>query len=180
MSRLGHLIAACTRESKCTASRIHQHIEKNSVPLKEVLTAQCRLMQRASRDDIATRFDLKRRARENPASSVVKRTENPFGESVFDTLDITARHACRGLATHRVARKPRCADSESRFLAIKKFSCFAPRLRIGSRQKQFFERIANTDSLAAVRARCVITRHNTTRRSARGIARRSDAELALK
>src|SRR5215475_9429413 len=30
--------AACTRESRCTSSRIHQHIEKNSVPLKEVLT----------------------------------------------------------------------------------------------------------------------------------------------
>src|SRR5262245_47251121 len=30
--------AACTRESKCTASRIHQHAKKNSVPLKEVLT----------------------------------------------------------------------------------------------------------------------------------------------
>src|ERR1700761_628862 len=33
--------AACTRESRCTASRIHQHIEKNSVPLKEVLTQRC-------------------------------------------------------------------------------------------------------------------------------------------
>src|ERR1700739_4717951 len=33
--------AACTRESRCTASRIHQQIEKNSVPLKEVLTQRC-------------------------------------------------------------------------------------------------------------------------------------------
>src|SRR3954464_6970440 len=49
LSFLGHvalliseiaLVAACTRESKCTTSRIHQHIQKNSVQLKEVLT-QC-------------------------------------------------------------------------------------------------------------------------------------------
>jgi hypothetical protein len=32
------LIAACTRESRCTTSRIHQHTEKNSFWLKEVLT----------------------------------------------------------------------------------------------------------------------------------------------
>ena len=32
------MIAACTRESKCTTSRIHQQTEKNTVPLKEVLT----------------------------------------------------------------------------------------------------------------------------------------------
>src|ERR1700759_4476307 len=33
--------AACIRESRCTSSRIPQHIEKNSVPLKEVLTGRC-------------------------------------------------------------------------------------------------------------------------------------------
>src|SRR6476620_1020325 len=35
------LVAACTRESRCTTSRIHQRIQKNSFPLKEVLTQQC-------------------------------------------------------------------------------------------------------------------------------------------
>jgi hypothetical protein len=39
--------AVCTRESRCTTSRIHQHVEKNSVPLKEVLTEQSARMQRA-------------------------------------------------------------------------------------------------------------------------------------
>jgi hypothetical protein len=34
------LTAACTRESKCTISRIHQRMKKNSVQLKEVLTQQ--------------------------------------------------------------------------------------------------------------------------------------------
>src|ERR1700753_724745 len=42
------LIAACTRESKCTISRIHQHTEKNSVQLKEVLTQQWQSAQHAS------------------------------------------------------------------------------------------------------------------------------------
>ena len=36
-----------SRESICTTSRIHQHIRKNSVPLKEVLTSRDRRMQRA-------------------------------------------------------------------------------------------------------------------------------------
>ena len=40
--------AACTRESRCTTSRIHQHVEKNSVPLKEVLTERAAIAQLAS------------------------------------------------------------------------------------------------------------------------------------
>ena len=43
-----HLIAACTRESKCTASRIHQHTEKNIFPLKEVLTLQAESARRTA------------------------------------------------------------------------------------------------------------------------------------
>jgi hypothetical protein len=43
------LVAACTRESKCTTFRIHQRIQKNSFPLKEVLTQQC---ESAQRDDV--------------------------------------------------------------------------------------------------------------------------------
>ena len=46
--------AACTRESRCTSSRIHQHIEKNSVPLKEVLTGKRHRAQRSSTRDRAT------------------------------------------------------------------------------------------------------------------------------
>ncbi len=34
------LIAACTRGSRCTPSRIHQRDKKNSVSLKEVLTSE--------------------------------------------------------------------------------------------------------------------------------------------
>src|ERR1700761_3589387 len=47
--------AACTRESRCTSSRIHQHIEKNSVPLKEVLTQRCERARNAASDNNAMR-----------------------------------------------------------------------------------------------------------------------------
>src|SRR6476660_936966 len=47
--------AACTRESRCTSSRIHQHIEKNSVPLKEVLTQRCERARSATSDNNAMR-----------------------------------------------------------------------------------------------------------------------------
>ena len=72
ISRCAHLIAACTRESKCTTSRIHQHIEKNSVSLKEVLTSKCRSMQRAFCNDDAMRGEAMRVVREKSTSTNVK------------------------------------------------------------------------------------------------------------
>ena len=48
------LVAACTRESKCTTSRIHQRIQKNSFPLKEVLTQQCESARSSDVGDFAT------------------------------------------------------------------------------------------------------------------------------
>src|ERR1700750_2969302 len=47
--------AACTRESRCTSSRIHQHIEKNSVPLKEVLMPRCERAHSAASNNNAMR-----------------------------------------------------------------------------------------------------------------------------
>ena len=47
--------AVCTRESRCTSSRIHQRIQKNSVPLKEVLTRRRGSASRASFDDATRR-----------------------------------------------------------------------------------------------------------------------------
>jgi hypothetical protein len=51
------------------------------------------------------------------------------------------RDSSRGLNERR-------ADSESQFLAIKKFSPFLRWRLIAARQNQFFERIANADSRA--------------------------------
>jgi hypothetical protein len=82
----------------------------------------------------------------------------------------------------------RRADSESQFLAIKKFSWFLRWRLITPRQNQFFERIAGADSRpgrgSSLAARCVITRHvrartDPTRWFVRDVARQSDAELAL-
>ena len=50
------LVAACTRESKCTASRIHQHIEKNTVLLNEVLPCRRERSRCTSIDDATTRL----------------------------------------------------------------------------------------------------------------------------
>jgi hypothetical protein len=48
------LVAACTRESKCTTFRIHQRTQKNSFPLKEVLTQQSERAQCGDASDFAT------------------------------------------------------------------------------------------------------------------------------
>jgi hypothetical protein len=50
------------------------------------------------------------------------------------------------VATHRRLSKARRVDSESRFLAIKKFSCLTASRLIGARQNRFFARIAAADS----------------------------------
>ena len=142
------MIAACTRESKCTTSRIHQHIEKNSVPLKEVLTRQCRRIRHAPRDNIAARIKQMRIVREIAASAIVTIAGNPCAAGVSCTRIIDASHSHHASASRRDRSEARCADSESQFLAIKKFSGFPHRGRIGPRQNRFFERIANTDSRA--------------------------------
>jgi hypothetical protein len=46
------------------------------------------------------------------------------------------------IATDRSRPKPRCADSESRFLAMKKFSWLPASSVIAARQNRFFARIA--------------------------------------
>src|SRR6185437_2531906 len=49
-------------------------------------------------------------------------------------------------ATHRCRLKATRADSESRFLAMKKFSRLTAARRIAARQNRVFARIATTDS----------------------------------
>jgi hypothetical protein len=50
------------------------------------------------------------------------------------------------IATRECHYQARCADSESQFLAMKKFSCPPASGLIAARQNQFFARIASTDS----------------------------------
>jgi hypothetical protein len=49
------LVAACIRESKCTTFRIHQRTQKNSVPLKEVLTSRSEGVRSNDIGDTSTR-----------------------------------------------------------------------------------------------------------------------------
>jgi hypothetical protein len=90
----------------------------------------------------------------------------------------------RLIATHRDGLRARRVDSESQFLAIKKFSCFSRWRRIAARQIQFFERIAGADSDAGSGsrdARCETRRRrgDATPRLAAEVAGRSDAKFAF-
>jgi hypothetical protein len=80
-------------------------------------------MQRAPCGNIAWRRQPMRKVREKSASTFVKVEGNACaaGISLIRTIDeLNVRHAT---ATHHDASTVRCADSESRFLAMKKFSC---------------------------------------------------------
>jgi len=66
--RLDGLVAACIRESKCTSFRIHQRVEKNSVPLKEVLTCRRGAKSRASIEESAHRAQAEA---ENPRKACI-------------------------------------------------------------------------------------------------------------
>ncbi|WP_146686418.1 hypothetical protein [Bradyrhizobium canariense] len=96
------------------------------------------------------------------------------------------------IATHRYRLKARCADSESPFLAMKKFSRFRPSRLIGAGPNRFFARIVTADSWArfpgaAVNHRsfggeqCSLTRLDRRRADNAGhdIARHSDAKFGL-
>jgi hypothetical protein len=60
--------------------------------------------------------------RENLDLANVKITGNACAADVFLTRAQRAQHAARIVATHQAQPKALCADSESRILAIKKFS----------------------------------------------------------
>src|SRR4051794_1881918 len=135
-------VAACIRESKCTASRIHQHIEKNSVPLKEVLTRRCQRARNALDDD---------------ATRVVRSDANSARKLYVANCQYSRKCLCRrcfrySRRARAASRAPRAtrfhqakacrADSESRILAMKKFSHTTPSRRIGVRENRIFARIA--------------------------------------
>jgi hypothetical protein len=79
-----------------------------------------------------------------PAIVNIARSACAAGLFVIHTMNY--RHAIDGIATHRYQLKAGCADSESGFLAIKKFSWLRASGRIVDRQNGFFARIAATDS----------------------------------
>jgi hypothetical protein len=59
----------------------------------------------------------------NAATAIVDIARSTHSAGVFVIRTLNDRRSIDITATHRVQSKARCADSESRFLAIKKFSC---------------------------------------------------------
>ena len=99
-----------------------------------------------------------RTARKKPTPTIVRITRNicATGISCIRTLrDKTPIDVVEG---RRASLKALCVDSESRFLAIKKFFVLAGFASLRARQNRSFGRIAATDSAARFFAftRCVV------------------------
>jgi hypothetical protein len=83
-----------------------------------------------------------RAAREIAAPVIVNIAGSACAAGIFVIHALNGRRAFDVIATRRYPPKRVCADSESRFLAIKKFSCSAASRLIGARQSRIFARIA--------------------------------------
>jgi hypothetical protein len=129
--------------------------------------------------------------RGNTMSTIVNITRNTCAAGISEIHASDDQSAINVVAAHRRWQKAHRADSESRFLAIKKFSCITASRLIVARQTRFFAGIAATDSQRdSCSAACVgargawltraRSRDATSRRSCRRHAvRHSDAEFGL-
>jgi hypothetical protein len=79
--------------------------------------------------------------RERPQLAITKITRSGCTAVVFAIHAFDDRPAADVITRHQNRSNARFADSESRFLAIKKFSCSPASRLIGARQNRFFERI---------------------------------------
>jgi hypothetical protein len=86
--------------------------------------------------------------RANSTSTIVKIAESAYAAVVSVVFIKSEQHAASIAATHLHRCKALGMDSESRILAMKKFSCEEPSRLIAPRQIRFFARIAETDSQA--------------------------------
>jgi hypothetical protein len=84
--------------------------------------------------------------RENPTLPTANIAGSDCAASISVTDSLKDRRAADIIATDRGRLKAHCADSESRLLAIKKFSWSTASRRIAVRQNRFFARIAAPDS----------------------------------
>jgi hypothetical protein len=82
------------------------------------------------------------RARENTSPAIINIEGNACAADVSVILSRIDRHVADVVAGLEWRLKTRFADSESRILAMKKFSCSPASRRIGARQNRFFARIA--------------------------------------
>ena len=92
-------------------------------------------------------------AHENPTRMMVRIAESACAAVVSTVGSLIYQHVAAVVATHEHLSEVRCADSESRILAMKKFSCPPASRLIAARQNRFFARIAATDSRHDFRSR---------------------------
>jgi hypothetical protein len=81
-------------------------------------------------------------AHENATLAIVDIAGNACAAAASIIRTLRDRGKVDVVVTDRCLPKGRCADSESRFLAIKKFSCSSASRLIGARQNRIFARIA--------------------------------------
>jgi hypothetical protein len=95
---------------------------------------------------------------ENATFAIVNITGSDCAAGISVNIAFGMQHAIAVIATHRHRPKARCADSESRFLAINKFSRSPASRLIAARQNGFFAGITAADSARGFSsARCVVT-----------------------
>ncbi len=132
------LVAACTRESRCTTSRIHQRIQKNSFPLKEVLTGQSVSARSDDAGDIATCSRLDAKIAATTRIGVRQYCRNRFYCSAFLNSRTDDRCTISVVATQQFREKAVRTDSESQSLATKKFSWSQRWSLADARQNELF------------------------------------------
>jgi hypothetical protein len=86
--------------------------------------------------------------RENTMSAIVNIERNTCAAGISLIHTSYADFTIEVVATRRCRQKAPLADSESWFLAIKKFSCTTAWRLIAARQTRFFAEIAAADSRA--------------------------------
>jgi hypothetical protein len=101
--------------------RIHQHIEKNSVPLKEVLTDQCRHDDDTFHDDAWIRRRATRATREKPTLAIVAISERGCAAMASCISKIDDGRTANIAPSRHDDESRYSADSESQLLAIKIF-----------------------------------------------------------
>jgi hypothetical protein len=122
--------------------------------------------------------------RRNAMSAIVNITRNACAAVVSLIRTLLVDRMIDVTATHRRRQKAVVTDSESWFLAIKKFSCITASRLIAARQTRFFAGIAAADSYrdfvrATRRGWLMRAGAGPTRSSRHHAARRSDAEFGL-
>jgi len=83
----------------------------------------------------------KQTMRENPQLAIRDIARSDCTTAVFLIHAFDDRRGADVIAGRRSGSNTRCVDSESRILAIKKFSCSPASQLIVARQSRFFERI---------------------------------------